>query len=1352
MNPRAIKRRLVFRFLVMTAMSLSLFAQTATSQQNPPTFDKLVDFLPPAPNAAAITKYGDASVNKNSGTPNISIPLFSVKGTKLSTAISLGYSSNGIKVDEIASRVGMGWALNAGGVITRTLRGMPDETNNRHYPYASIGSNWATYNYMKRIAQSQSNWGYNNGFDAEPDLFNFSFDGYSGSFVFDGSGYVIVNKSGIKVETDFTANAPWNFKLITPDGSIYLFGGTGAIEKTKRTQTCGKSYTDYLPTAWYLKEIQHLNGEKIQFNYIAHTYSYDNGVTQTMYDPGLSGLGSGCTCTPIATSTCINISNTIGVLLNTIEIPGKALVTFSYTNRDDCNDKLIYKIVYSDPVNTIGSFDFVYSTVTSSAAYNNEYYSVQQDKTPYLASLIEHSADGLLHKTHHFSYIDPAGRPRRLSFSQDHWGYFNGKVNTSFVPNLGINYAQGFPNATANREPEFVYAQKGLLQKIVYPTGGTTTLFYESNVVDNGTPNTYTTLHKLSCDVTGTGAWDQQTKTKIFHSDIHQQIAVQIQCRDNSGNGNYDPTHNKGSVEIKDITANYIVFTEVYNPGFNGTINTYLPSPGHDYQLTLTANGTVVTTLATVNYYPNYNTSASSGNISGGLRVQKIATANPSETPMIKRYFYGTLENLNQSSMAYVAKPRYIGLFKQSVSNCNQGGSFVCDYNTLNSSSLFSLGYFNNGLVSYHSVVESIGENFEGGGTESKFYVGTDGLGEVMWNNDIINSPFTNFSSFYNAKPYIETVVKKMANGSLKAIKKTEYAYLNEPAGESTVYGYSVVEKVPNNNNAYDTTCNPVYDPAPASCYSNLTRGLDLYDMVRYSVFSSFVHPQSVTETLYDENGENPVVTVNNSFYENLQHYQLTRSEVTNSKGQLIRNTNKYPHDYSGTQVYSEMIAKNIITPLVNSKSEIVNSPGPNTVLAEQQIDYSNTGNFNYVPTTMKKSVKGNSLEVEGTIDYYDTKGNILQFTNKAGVTTSIIWGYDSQYPVAQVVGATYASAIAQLTGGSVSALQTMDGATLRTELHRIRTNLPSASVTSYTYKHLSGVSSITDPSNRTNTYEYDAFNRLIVVKDQDGNAVKKNEYLYATPNPSTGLTIYLNQGLTQTLTCTTCQPGFTGTSGSYTIPPGKHYSLISPGDAAAKEAADMATNGQEYVNKMAFCSNSASCTAPGYKFVSCGCELGQKICESTSPDPGNPGAYFAHFHYLWSDGSISPSFTEYITSCSGIDKKLINCVCETGVKICDNVTNNGGGSYTVTYHYHFSDNTNSASVTETISCSGPDKKMIGCNCETGVKIYTSSVWDKKGLLGCTPGYWLCTYHYHWSDLSNSPDYTECSPANCGPF
>jgi YD repeat-containing protein len=53
------------------------------------------------------------------------------------------------------------------------------------------------------------------------------------------------------------------------------------------------------------------------------------------------------------------------------------------------------------------------------------------------------------------------------------------------------------------------------------------------------------------------------------------------------------------------------------------------------------------------------------------------------------------------------------------------------------------------------------------------------------------------------------------------------------------------------------------------------------------------------------------------------------------------------------------------------------------------------------------------------------------------------------------------------------------------------------AQMTTYTYDPLIGITSVTDPSNFTTYYEYDAFGRLMFVKDKDGYVQKMNEYNY---------------------------------------------------------------------------------------------------------------------------------------------------------------------------------------------------------------------------------------------------------------
>lgn len=284
------------------------------------SYEKAIDFLPPPPNAAAMIQYGNISVNKNTGAPSINIPLYTLKAGKLSTAVSIGYSTTGIKVDEISSRVGMGWSVNLGGVITRTVRGKVDELNTREYPNAPVTENWPTLMYMNRIVSAAAVGGR----DGEPDLYNFSFEGNSGSFVTDGLNHpFLINKNGIKIVYPVNGDN-WNFKLITTDGTSYFFGGEGKVEKTKRLQSCGKSYDTYIPTAYYLSRIQALNGESIVFNYLPIEYTYSSGISQVMTEDWGGTPAPGC---QTRNTSCANICKVQGYYLHKLFLRMSLLIS-----------------------------------------------------------------------------------------------------------------------------------------------------------------------------------------------------------------------------------------------------------------------------------------------------------------------------------------------------------------------------------------------------------------------------------------------------------------------------------------------------------------------------------------------------------------------------------------------------------------------------------------------------------------------------------------------------------------------------------------------------------------------------------------------------------------------------------------------------------------------------------------------------------------------------------------------------------------------------------------------------------------------------------------------------------------
>src|SRR6202012_3399330 len=104
----------------------SFCLQTVNAQTDQRVYD-LQNVTPPSPNAASLGQYADWPVNLFTGLPEINIPIYALKGRNLSVPIGLSYHASGIKVGENASCVGLGWSLQAGGVITRSVRGLPDD-------------------------------------------------------------------------------------------------------------------------------------------------------------------------------------------------------------------------------------------------------------------------------------------------------------------------------------------------------------------------------------------------------------------------------------------------------------------------------------------------------------------------------------------------------------------------------------------------------------------------------------------------------------------------------------------------------------------------------------------------------------------------------------------------------------------------------------------------------------------------------------------------------------------------------------------------------------------------------------------------------------------------------------------------------------------------------------------------------------------------------------------------------------------------------------------------------------------------------------------------------------------------
>jgi hypothetical protein len=94
------------------------------------------------PEAASFAVYANYPVMHYTGVPDINIPLYEIDVDGFKLPITLSYHASGIRVDQEASWVGLGWNLNVGSRISRTIKSMDDFREDgwdRYHPNCKLG-------------------------------------------------------------------------------------------------------------------------------------------------------------------------------------------------------------------------------------------------------------------------------------------------------------------------------------------------------------------------------------------------------------------------------------------------------------------------------------------------------------------------------------------------------------------------------------------------------------------------------------------------------------------------------------------------------------------------------------------------------------------------------------------------------------------------------------------------------------------------------------------------------------------------------------------------------------------------------------------------------------------------------------------------------------------------------------------------------------------------------------------------------------------------------------------------------------------------------------------------------------
>lgn len=66
----------------------------------------------------------EVSVNMQTGTANVVIPISTLNRGAVQLSVNLLYSTNGVRVSDVESNAGMGWQVVTGGWIIRERRGL----------------------------------------------------------------------------------------------------------------------------------------------------------------------------------------------------------------------------------------------------------------------------------------------------------------------------------------------------------------------------------------------------------------------------------------------------------------------------------------------------------------------------------------------------------------------------------------------------------------------------------------------------------------------------------------------------------------------------------------------------------------------------------------------------------------------------------------------------------------------------------------------------------------------------------------------------------------------------------------------------------------------------------------------------------------------------------------------------------------------------------------------------------------------------------------------------------------------------------------------------------------------------
>ena len=1059
------------------------------------------------------------------GKANISIPIYTISVDGVSIPISLSYNTGGIKLNEVATGIGLGWVLNIPGSISQNMQGQDD----RLYPFFSknlsdYGAYHGMFNELPINNEIRANLAmlYDNAYDTKKDIFDYNLPTASGSFILKDNNQVFL--------------IPNDDVVITRNGTKFYVKDTNGVEYWVSPKNAVESmyiggYSTHI--SQYNVDSLKVNNKRIQFEYNkdnSYTERNINQVANFKITPNLSQNYEQLVPLPKYEKTESTSGFSEGLISKIKFDQGE--VTFLYS--DDANSAFPDGSKYRKDLNSLNGPALRRIIVINKAgtklkdvSFNYSYFETDNPNKTYEDYRLKLNSihDNLQNNEYDFEYNEESKLPKRSSSNDDYWGYINANHNketTNIPDNIPLSYGitSTVINSVSkrNREPNETYAILGSLKSIKYPTGAKKNFYYELPYTTEKESSGYAfgnvNIGNIDMDDTGDPIHVEQSfPIKTAHiqqiTNIPGATIDKLQLVFNNICDNSDNSGHQNEIEPGDETS--CVGTAIYKQyvfsHFNPQqVDWNISGPGSSIELSLYRLGSCRCSLySTIRYkYPTYTEKTRKY---AGLRIRKIEDVDQNNVSNVYEYSYGKYENgtfvpdfkLNQLADFSSVIKRYVrqfdggsgggggsGLGNEGSGDNAQIGATFEEYYRIHNSSQANNSYGSSDNITYPSVIE------------------TTGKGKIIREFEDYTSSNYLYNKWNAGRLKRELYLNKN-NDTLKVVKNTyKLNTLKNSLSEFTTNTPNIV--------AFSADFSII-----KAIVTVLQTPVDIYNVehIMYMIESAKVE-NDTTETMDYLNGKKVTSTTKYTYYDTdiNKPINLQNTESTFPSGEKVKTSYQYAHEKNNPL----MIAKNMIAiPLETKTTQMIGTTTKTLSRAEtiypiSQSEANTKSSGLVLPLSVVSYDNLNaSPSTEVKYDKYDEKGNILQYTIKEGIPVAIVWGYNQTQPIAKIEGITYAELLAgNLITNIVSksdedaADPTKEGLLLNAlNDFRKQSAFVGKQVSTFTYDPLIGVTSITPPSGIREVYVYDTANRLKEVKvrekDAAGNFVfkKVKEYNY---------------------------------------------------------------------------------------------------------------------------------------------------------------------------------------------------------------------------------------------------------------